>query len=86
MIPNTDLLRAVSKYDASGRPRFDQFPDHWGPAVKKFRDQRRGLASLFQIIFCGLSLNKHLEKPTIDRDKMRFPYSPSKVKMVLSPR
>jgi hypothetical protein len=46
--PNTDLLRAVSKYDASGRPRPGYFPGYSVPSEKQCRGRRLGLASLFQ--------------------------------------
>lgn len=53
MVPNTDMLRAVSKYDASGRPRSGHFPSYRLPSEKQLRAQRRGLASLFQFFLTG---------------------------------
>ena len=48
IVPNTDLLRTVSKYDASGRPRAGHFPGYKVPSEKQCGGLRRGLASLFQ--------------------------------------
>ncbi|PRY77988.1 hypothetical protein CLV76_107175 [Marivita geojedonensis] len=48
MAPNTDLLRVVSKYDTSGRPRPGHFPSYRVPSEKKRRGLRRGLVTLFQ--------------------------------------
>ncbi len=50
MVPNTDLLRGVSTYDASGRPRTGQFPGYTVPSEKRRRGRGCGLASLFQFI------------------------------------
>jgi len=48
IVPNTDLLRTVSKYDTSGRLRSGYFPVHKVPSEKRSSGLRRGLAYLFQ--------------------------------------
>ncbi len=48
MVPNTDLLRAVSKYDAGGNPRAGHFKSNFVPSEKRSRGRNLGFASLFQ--------------------------------------
>ncbi|SHK49145.1 hypothetical protein SAMN05444000_1333 [Shimia gijangensis] len=62
MVPNTDLLRAVSKYDASGRPRPGYFPDYRMPVVKQRGDQRGSLASLIQFFLLWTQSQQTLKK------------------------
>ncbi len=47
MAPNTDLLRAVSKYDAGGNPRPGHFRSNFVPSEKRSKGRNRGFASLF---------------------------------------